>query len=102
MLMQLLAGLACFVAALLQFAVYREPTIVDTAMRRTGRRIVMAALTMACIFSLHAYYNALTPSPAFLILMLVAMSQSLFAMSDLWPHLEKEHPRWTSRLTSSL
>lgn len=100
MLMQLLAAVGCVLAALLQLAVYRDPTLVDTRIRHNGRRIIMVALIISALYSINALATAASPNAAFLILFLVALSQVAFAVSDLLPHLEKEHP-WTSRLNSS-
>lgn len=101
MLMQILAGLACLLAATLQFAVYRDPTIRDNKLRRMGRRIIVAALGIAAVYAVNAFLREAYPSVEFLILFLIAMSQALFAVSDLLPHLAKEYPAWTSRLTNS-
>lgn len=99
MFLQFLAGLACLIAAVLQFAVFRDPSIIDRKMRRNARRIVTAALTIGALFSFNACANETTPSAGYLVLILVAFSQSIFAISDLLPHLE-EHP-WISRLSNS-
>lgn len=102
MLMQLLAGVACLFAALLQFAVYRDPTIHDTHLRRMGRRIGLVGLLIGAMMAFHAFTISGPPNAVYLMLVLVGLGQTIFALSDLWPHLEKEHPAWTSRLNNSL
>lgn len=103
MLFQILAGLACLLAATLQFAVYRSPDIRDQPFARMGRRIMIATLLVMVIMTFHAIFwdGRDLPLPVYLLFGLVGMSQSLFGMRDLYPHLEREHPEWTSRLTSS-
>lgn len=102
MLLQVLAGLSCLLAAIMQFAVYRSPDILDTSFTRAGRRIMigtmfaMAVLVAGTVFG----SNQAMPLPVYLLFGLVGLSQSLFAMRDLLPHLEKEYP-WTSHLTNS-
>lgn len=102
MLLQILAGLACLFGGLLQFAVYRTPDIVDTFVTRIGRRIMVGTLiTMAVLIAGTVFGDTPTlPLAVYLLFGLTGLSQSLFAMRDLLPHLEKEYS-WSSHLTSS-
>jgi peptidoglycan/LPS O-acetylase OafA/YrhL len=100
MFMQIVAAFACLLAALLQFAVFRDPNIRDPFVRLHGRRITMVTMFLAGIYAANSAINGTPPSAAFLILALIGIGQAVFAISTLLPHLEKEHP-WTSRLNSS-
>jgi hypothetical protein len=104
MVLQFLAGVACLLAALLQFAVHRSPDCRDTRLRRMARRIVIASLIIAGLVVLSGTFFGVAPytlpAVVHMILGLFGLSQIIFAYSDLLPHLE-EHPKWTSRLTSS-
>jgi hypothetical protein len=98
--MQVLAGLACLFAALLQLAVYRSPDIVDNSLRRKARRIVIVGLVVATMVVFHSVMYDPLPNPSYLVMGLLGLSQLIFAVADLLPHLEKEHPQWTSHLTN--
>lgn len=80
-MLMLLAALACLLGALLQFAVYRSPDIVDRRRSvKNARRITIAALVVAGLYLLFADNP---PTVAGLILGLLGMGQMLYAYHNL-------------------
>lgn len=76
-----LAGIACLLGALLQFAVYRSPDVVDSRPSVTmARRITIATLLMAAIYSFAGRH----PEPvSSLLLGLLGLAQMLYAAHNL-------------------
>lgn len=100
MLLHVLSALACLVAGLIHFAVLRSPDVADTNVTRTARKIMIIAMLCCGTYILHAIYVHKTPSPLYLLLGLMALSQVLFGLNSLLPHLEKGHPKWSSHSNS--
>lgn len=90
MLLQVLAGLACILAAVLQYAVHRSPDITSDSVNTMARRTTVAGLMVAGLYILYDLFTKGFASPPFCIASgLVALGQMLFASNNLrkgWSH----------------
>jgi hypothetical protein len=99
MLLQILAGLACAMGALLQFAAHRSPDIHDSPLLSTARKVTIAGLTTAALFIFHGLLTeGYVSAPACLSAGLLGMGQMLFAMNKLFPYLNDLHKAAVEKL----
>ena len=85
MLLQIIVMLACFLAAIFQFAVHRSPDIRDSHITAIARKITVVSMVVAGLYMLYwsVAFGMTVQPPVVLIIGLFALGQLCFALNNL-------------------